>query len=292
MGKVIELEDVFVEDFEQEAVEVAAIKRLTKDQREAYKSLGKNEARFLVDQYYQVQKMRITCQNQIRSMQETQEPVHVLMFTFANYRQLETNCQAALDIYSKEDLVGQWARKQVGVGPVIAAGLLAHFDIERAPNYGHFLSFAGLNPTKKWEKGKKRPWNADLKSLCCYKLGESFVKSQNSRNSFYGPLYVSHKEKLKQRNENGDFKEAAAQALEEKKYRKETEAYKSYVQGMLPKAHIHRRAVRFSVKIFISHLHQVWFELHYGKPHASVYPHAMLGHEDIITPPAPYQPLS
>lgn len=55
-----------------------------------------------------------------------------------------------------------------GIGPVISAGLLAHIDIHRAVTVGHIWRFAGLDPSVKWLKKTKRPWNAGLKVLCCH----------------------------------------------------------------------------------------------------------------------------
>jgi hypothetical protein len=37
-----------------------------------------------------------------------------------------------------------------GIGPVIAAGLLANIDITKAPTAGHIWRFAGLDPSSKW----------------------------------------------------------------------------------------------------------------------------------------------
>ena len=54
----------------------------------------------------------------------------------------------------------RWARSIYGIWPVLAAGLLAHIDIEQAPTVGHIWSFAGLDPTKKWQPKTTRPWNA------------------------------------------------------------------------------------------------------------------------------------
>lgn len=68
---------------------IESVKRLTKDQRVAFQSLGEQEARFLVDQYYTVQDNRIATSAQIRSMTKEGEPVHVLSLTRDNYEQLE-----------------------------------------------------------------------------------------------------------------------------------------------------------------------------------------------------------
>ena len=51
-----------------------------------------------------------------------------------------------------------------------------------------------------------------------------------------------------------------------------------------PPAHIHARAKRFAVKIFISNLHEVWFEKHFGRPAPAPYPFAHLGHTHKIDP--------
>jgi hypothetical protein len=63
--------------------------------------------------------------------------------------------------------VSRWAKAQVGIGPVLAAGLAAYIDITRTPTVSALWSLAGLNPTAVWGKGEKRPWNAQLKTLCC-----------------------------------------------------------------------------------------------------------------------------
>ena len=80
-------------------------------------------------------------------------------------------------------MIGPWAMATIGVGPVICAGVIARIDIHRAPTVGHIWRFAGLDPTQKWEKGKKRPWNTDLKRIC-WLLGESFVKVINNDDAF------------------------------------------------------------------------------------------------------------
>lgn len=50
------------------------IKKLTKDIKQASITLSKDEARFLVDSYYQMQDNRIRSSGQIRSMDKTGEP--------------------------------------------------------------------------------------------------------------------------------------------------------------------------------------------------------------------------
>jgi hypothetical protein len=262
------------------------IRRLTRDLRKASATLGKKEARFLVDTYYTVQEQRIRSAGQIRAIGGESEPHAVLDWTMQNFERLEGDLKKALDAYSMSELPGEWMRSICGLGPVIAAGLLAHIDIERAPTVGHIWSYAGLNPEAKWEKGQKRPWNATLKVLLAFKLGESFVKVQNRESDIYGKVYAARKAYEQAKNERGEYAEQAAEALQNKKYGRETEAYKHYIHGHLPPARIHARARRFAAKLFVAHLHEVMYFVRFGcmPPFPYIFEHVE-GHTDLILAP-------
>ena len=275
---------MIVEEIPSVGVIVEAIRKLTKDERQAAVTLGKDEARFLVDAYYQLQDNRIRSDGQVRSMSKDGEPHATLQWLANMNRTLEESIKSALDAYSNASPVGRWMRSQKGIGPVIAAGFLAHLDITKAETAGAFWSFAGLDPRKTWEKGQKRPWNADLKVLT-WKLGESFVKVSGSEDAFYGKLYKERKALETERNERGEFADQAAAKLEKYKIGKDTDAYKAYSQGKLPPAHIHARAKRFAVKIFIANLHEVMYKDHYGKEPPLPYAIGILGHAHKINPP-------
>lgn len=275
---------MIVEELPSVGVIVEAIRKLTKDEKQAAVTLGKDEARFLVDAYYQLQDNRIRSDGQVRSMSKDGEPHATLQWLANMNRTLEESIKSALDAYSNASPVGRWMRSQKGIGPVIAAGFLAHLDITKAETAGAFWSFAGLDPRKTWEKGQKRPWNADLKVLT-WKLGESFVKVSGSEDAFYGKLYKERKALETERNERGEFADQAAAKLEKYKIGKDTDAYKAYSQGKLPPAHIHARAKRFAVKIFIANLHEVMYKDHYGKEPPLPYAIGILGHAHKINPP-------
>lgn len=257
-----------------------------KDIREASVKLTNDEARFLVDYYYIAQEDRKRFKNQERSMGE--EPIAMLAALGHLSEFAEKVIQKALDDYTKAHPVGQWMRAQHGVGPVISAGLLAHIDISRAPTAGHIWSFAGLNPNVKWEKGQKRPFNADFKKLC-YLIGECFVKTCNSDKSYYGKMYAERKKQETEANERGDYKEKAAQELATKNYSKNTETYGHLIEGRLSPAHIHARARRYAVKMFLSHLHHVMYVKMLGVEPPKPFALAHLGHVHIVPPP--YQEL-
>lgn len=263
------------------------ISRLDKDMKAALSTLSPKEARFLVDLYYQMQDWRIRQQNQLRTLVESNEPHEAIRLVMRQSTTLEALVRNMLDQYSarEETGMGSWARSVTGIGPVIAAGLCAHLDWPPPATVGHWWSFAGLNPTSEWKKGEKRPWNAGLKVLC-YKIGESFVKTQNNPRDIYGKIYVERKAYEQAKNEAGDFAEQAKAKLERFKIGEDTDARKWYGQGKLPPAHIHARARRYSVKLFLSHYHQVAYERHYGKPAPLPYPLAHLAHTHFIPPPA------
>lgn len=260
------------------------IQRLTRDLSSAAKTLSPDEARFLVDAYYQMQDNRIRADGQVRSMAESGEPHDVLRWLAAQSDGLEGQIKRALARYAEGQELGAWALSIHGIGPVITAGLLAHIDIAKAPTVGHIWRFAGLDPTLNWEKGKKRPWNAALKTLC-WKIGESFVKVSGNEEAFYGRIYRERKAFEIARNESGVLAGQATAMLERKKFGKETDARKHYEAGRLPPAHIHARAKRYAVKLFLAHYHEVGYELMYGVKAPLPYPVAHGGHVHRIEKP-------
>jgi len=130
----------------------------------------------------------------------------------------------------------------------------------------------------------KRPWNARLRVLC-WKIGESFVKQQNHPNDTYGKLYAGRKAREIERNEGGLFEEQARAALGAKKYERETRAKAAYESGRLPDAHVHARARRYAVKIFLSHYHHVAYEVLHGTPPPKPFVIEHGGHTDYMVPP-------
>ena len=268
-----------------DAINPTPIARMTRDIASAAKILSDDEARFLVDAYYQMQGDRIRAKNQAKALEKAGEPNAILDYLGEQSRVLESQVKRALDKYTEAHPCGEWMRAQKGIGPVIAAGMLAHIDIHQAPTVGHVWRFAGLDPTVTWEKGQKRPWNAKLKTLC-WKAGESFVKVSGDPEAYYGQTYAQRKAQEVAKNEAGDFAEQAAAILEKKRIGKDTEAYKAYSVGKLPPAHIHARAQRYAVKLFLAHLHEVMHETIIGTPAPLPYPIAHLGHVHKIERPA------
>lgn len=282
------------------AATISPAQLLTRDLRNASKLLTPKEARYLVGVYYDLQEQRIRANSQVRATEEENEPNLFLQFTLSQYDLLENNAKNALGHFARSHDVGKWSMGITGIGPVIAAGLLAHIDITRCvcdepvkgtthicpgiPTVGHIWSYAGLDPRVEWKSGEKRPWNAKLKTLC-WKIGESFVMSSGRESSFYGKVYKARKEYEEGKNAAGHYADQAATTLEKKNFSRDTTAKKFYEQGMLPPAHIHSRAKRYTVKFFLSHWHHVAYESTYNVVPPKPYAIDILHHGDYVAPP-------
>ena len=262
--------------------DVKELRLLRADLRAAAERMTSNEARFLVDEYYTMQRQRIRSANQVRALSEGAEPCSVLARFSGTAGSMEDVVRLALFAFANESPLGKWALAQMGIGPVIAAGLLAHIDIGRARTAGAVWAFAGLDPTRTWEKGQKRPHNAALKTLC-WKIGESFVKVSGKDDAFYGRLYAERKAYEVARNEAGDLADQAGTMV--KKIPKHAQAA-TYKAGRLPDGHLHMRAKRWAVKIFLAHYWEVG-KLLAGETPPAPYAVAHQGHAHYIPPPGP-----
>lgn len=262
------------------------IEKMNKDIKEGLKVLDSKSARYLVDTYYQIQEYRKATYNQVRKLtkEEELEPDSTLEYFARNFELLEKEIKKALKIYVQQQPIGQWLMSISGIGEVISAGLIANIDISKCETAGAIWRFAGLDPTMEWKKGELRPFNARLKNLC-WKIGESFVKVSNNDKDFYGKLYKERKEYEIIKNETGEYSEQAKTKLEKFNIGKSTDAYKYYSEGKLPPAHIQSRAKRYAVKIFLSHLFDVWYKLDRGQEPPKPYALAILNHAHEIEIP-------
>lgn len=307
--------------------EIPALQPIIKMNRDLMKALATeipggvtdNQARFLVDTYYTIQKSRISNSNQIKGLERDAkktghdpEPHSALDRFLADFEIHEENIRRILTWYVAEHPMAWFFERTLGVGGVLAAGLLAHIDIDQCPTVGHIWSFAGLNPETTWEKGQKRPWNTGLKTIC-WKVGDSFVKLSGRADSFYSQVYKARKAEEWHKNLAGEFADQAVRSMERKKYGKATDQYSWYTgkcdperaramlaEGttptvtacksdngipMLSPAHIDARARRYAVKLFLSHMHECWFRERFGTEPPNPFAISILGHAHYIAPP-------
>lgn len=261
------------------------VTKLTKQLRKNATNLTKRDLRYLVDTYEQIQKHRIRAGHQVKAAErDGEEPNPVIIWMHQNYKKLEYYIKSALNAYTDADPVGRWAKSITGIGPVTAAGLLAHIDITKAPTVGHIWRFAGLDPTIEWKAGQKRPYNVKLKVIC-YHIGQGFVRNKNRSDNLYSRLYVARKQLETEKNERGEYAQQAEETLKKKRIGKNTDAYKWYSQGKLPPARIELRAQRYAVKIFLSHLHEIMYRVYLKEEPPKPYVLEHMGHVDKIEVP-------
>jgi hypothetical protein len=230
-----------------------------------------------------MQQARIAATNRKIRAELIGSPNEVITSLAAQARTLEDFVKAALDTYTASHPVGQWCRANKGIGPVLAAGLIAYINILECEHIAAIWAYSGLVPGQRKVRGQPLTFNPELKTLC-WKIGESFVKVSGSEEPNYGHFYLQRKAYEIARNENRMYAEQAARELATKKYDKTTETYKALIDGKLSKAHIHMRAKRWAVKLFLAHLHEVWWEFETKTKCEPVYVMSKLGHTDYIPP--------
>jgi hypothetical protein len=239
-------------------------------------ALKSHEIGEMVELYYDSQHLRIQHANKERTEPPSELAEWLDFWTHAG----EAVISGALKrwILSEESPAEtKWAFDQIGIGPVIAAGLAAHIDVEKASSISSVWKFAGLAPgADKKVKGQKLPYNSRLKTLC-WKLGESFVKVSGKEGAFYGQLYAEFKSEEIKRNEEGQYAEAAKRELASKRIT-EKATKERLLSGKLTDGHLHARAKRRAVKIFLAHY---WSKGREGRglPVRDPYPITILGHD-------------
>jgi hypothetical protein len=264
--------------------------RLTRDLTQAARVMGPREARYLVSAYYTSQDNRKRADNQRRSMDKAaaaggqQQPHLLIDWLFEQARLTEGQIKRALDHYTQGHLMGEWMRQIVGIGPVISAGILANLETPR-PTVGRIYAFAGIagEGQKVWKAGEQRPYNVQLKTLCWH-AGQSFMKFSARPDCFYGHFYRERKAFEQRMSDTGQRRDLAA--LMVKKVGPKTEAFQHYSAGRLPPSQIDGRARRYAVKLFLSHMNEIWLEK-LGLPAAAPFAIARLHHADYIAPPIP-----
>lgn len=261
---------------------------LNRDIREMTLDFDRSSVRNLVSSYYDLQKLRIMTNNRAKALQKANSPHELVTFYAEQLKRLEAGLVKPLDLFAQQFEVGRWAQSIYGIGPVLSAGLIAHIDITKAPTAGSVWRFAGLDPTTKWDKNTKRPWNAELKTIT-WKCGQSFMKFHGRDECFYGHLYKQDKERRIAKNEAGDYAEFANTILTTKNWKNNNLTKKTLQSGKLPDGQIDAQARRFAVKIFLSHFHAVAYQEHYGKPAPRPYIIEHGGHvHEIAIPNNPF----
>jgi len=274
-----------VELMEAEEVDPIWSALASEDLRQIAREMDREEVRQVVGMYYRIQKERIANNNRTKMLVRAGKSSKLSAWITGQFKLQEKTIQKVVDYYTHLHTPTHWARLQVGIGPVLAAGFYAFLDLNVTTTPSKWWRFAGLDPTCKWEKGQKRPWNARLKTIA-FLAGESFVKFQHNSRCFYGHLFRWRKALEWERNLRGEYREQALSNAERvsrstETYKWNIGAYKGYevkdgiIRGieaeegegvpMLAPGHIHARARRWATKIFMVHFWMVAYAAEKGE---------------------------
>jgi hypothetical protein len=263
----------------EEVVLIEAPTKLARqDFYEAIRALKPREVEFIVYSYYSVQKDRVRLNNRAKALMKQGEPLRVTQYLLSQAEAFEKEVRKILAQWIKfQGPHADWLLSIRGIGPVLASGLISTFDVEKAPTAGAMWRYAGLDPSTTWDKGQKRPFNLRAKTLC-WKVADSFRKA----GGYYGDLYRYRKHLESARNEAGEYRELAEKTLKENPKHKQADWYK---RGLLPPGRLDLRALRFCVKIFLSHFHECLYVVHKKILPPRPYALAILGHAHELVPP-------
>ena len=135
------------------------VKKINRDIIDAIRNkkmiLTKQDIRYLVDVYYQLQERRKAAKSQLRAATESEKPFRFVNWAGDQMFTIEKEIKLALTAWTETDHTSVWARGVFGIGPVISAGLAAHIDIKEAITVGHIWNFGGVNPKSVWLGTKK-----------------------------------------------------------------------------------------------------------------------------------------
>ena len=193
------------------------------------------DLKFLVSQRQQMQKMRIGVSNRLSAatrgaMEMTPREERRLTSMFEAFERLENVLTDDIEDAAKDNDIVQAACYVKGVGPVLAARVIAEIDIERAPTVSALWRYAGYGVREdgtrdRLVKGEKAVYNKDLKTVL-YIVAGSMLKSRSPYRQVYDD------EKVWYTTHRPDW----------------------------TKGHIHNAAQRKMIKIFLSHLWDYWRE--------------------------------
>lgn len=153
------------------------IDSFSKEFKSKLEMLPLEEARTIVDNYYQIQELRKVLGNQIRAVEKkmdvlSNDSMITTKYFFEDYYKVERKAKLALDIFTSSQPVGVWLKEIMGIGPVISAGLLAYFDINKAPKPSCFWQYSGLNIGN-------RPWYSRKEAEAFVRQAKKYMTDNN-----------------------------------------------------------------------------------------------------------------
>jgi hypothetical protein len=263
----------------------SVVDRLSRDLRASGRTLGDSEARYIVDLYYRIQKLRIATGNQESAAERRNEPHALVSWVEDQMRRVEESLVIPMRNYAESTERGRWALSVRGIGPILAGACVAYIDFQKAKSASAVWRFCGQDPTAIWRKGEKRPYCARMK-VVAWRIGDSFVK----HGGYYGDIYRQRKALELERDAAGLNRDGAQRSLEERMI-KDEDLRELYESGHFPAGRIDLRARRYAQKRFLAHYFEVGWEEVHKTPAPKPWVIAHGGHVHHEGPPG-YVPLA
>lgn len=169
----------------------------------------------------------------------------------------------------------EWLQHVRGIGSNLAVQFVALIQpIADFPNVAKLWAYAGYavkdGEAVRRRTGQQSRWNPDLKRLG-FQAGDCFIRAGGPYRELYDRYKARETERHPEPVDKLDAKGKLVKGLS-------GETIKLYTKG-----HLHNRARRYAIKIFLSHLWQAWRELE-GLPCPGPYAIEILGHTTIMSP--------
>lgn len=184
--------------------------------------------------------------------------------------------RAVADLLKDLPIWQNWLKYVKGVGPRLGGSLIGVlWPMTRFATVSKVWAYCGLDVRDgrlpKYKKGEQANWNAEMR-MTCYKLGEQFLRN----NSPYRRFYDVHKKRVVERElAKGTIRMVEKEGVLKPEYVEKPER--------AAPAHFHAMSRLRMVKIFLSHLWQVGWELEgLTPPKPWVIEHG--GHVDFVSP--------
>lgn len=254
--------------------------------RERIKRLKHPRLRILVENFYDIQKLRIATSNRLNMYGKLDVLTPIQS---AKLQEIVSDMKAderkLLD-QIKDELKGipvwQWLKTVKGIGPAMAGGIVGWIDdISKSPHVSSLWRYAGMHvedgkaPRRK--RGEKAPWSWRLKTHM-WKVVKQLLMAQSPKmgGGFYDTWYREYKAYEVEKCEHKGLRIVPSASLP-------TKGGKKYEPlDAISTGHVDNRAKRKLAKLILSHVWHVWREME-GLPINPPYS-AKLGHE-VIPPP-------
>lgn len=256
------------------------------------------ELRWLTDVYTQIQKLRIANSNRVQAASkglDTNSPDPFVAGLVDKLEALEKDTFNQMKRVVKHHPAWLWLNQVKGMGPTLSTKILGLIgDVEKFDTVSKLWSFSGYGikngERQRPVKGERLSYNRRLKTAV-YLAGDSFIKSRSP----YRDLYDSSKNRYRHTKQETPLCTAIGcipQELPDRETPPGKKDWDELIRAVNKEAgtetawsdgHVDNAARRYMVKIFLSHLWEVWREAE-GLPVRPHYAEEYLGHTTRLDP--------